>query len=56
MIFIVTRCDDCPFMRMVDNERTCYIATPRHRPIPAEDDRPTWCKMRKEQVIVRDFK
>jgi hypothetical protein len=56
MIFVVTKCVDCPFLSMINNERTCNIATPCHRPIPIEDARPSWCKMRKEQIIVRDFK
>jgi len=56
MIFVVTKCDECPFMSMVDGLRACNVAIPRYRPIPPEDVRPTWCKMRKEQIIVRDFK
>jgi len=56
MIFIVTKCADCPFMAVVNGERTCNIATPRQRPITEDEDRPFWCKMRKEQIIVRDFK
>ncbi len=56
MIFVVTKCADCPFMAVVNGERTCNIATPRQRPITEDEDRPFWCKMRKEQIIVRDFK
>lgn len=56
MIIIATRCVDCPFMSVVNEEQTCNIAVPRNRPITGDEDRPTWCKMRKEQVIVRDYK
>jgi len=56
MIFVVTRCDDCPFLALVDGLRACNIATPRLRPLPEDEERPSWCKMRKEQIIVRDFR
>lgn len=56
MIIIVTKCSECPFLSIVDSQSVCNVATPRYRPILCEEDRPTWCKMRKEQVIVRDFK
>jgi len=56
MIFVVTKCADCPFLSMVDGHRACNIAIPHHRPIPDDEERPSWCKMRKEQIIVRDFK
>lgn len=56
MIFVVTKCADCPFLNMVNGHRACNIATPQQRPIPDDEARPSWCKMRKEQIIVRDFK
>lgn len=34
----------------------CVIATPPMRPIVEETDRPSWCKLYKEQIIVRDFR
>jgi hypothetical protein len=47
---------ECPFWRQDGNERMCVIATPPMRPILTEEtDRPSWCKLRKEQIIVRDF-
>lgn len=42
-------------MAMADGVRVCNIAIPYQRPI-GDEERPTWCKLRKEQVIVRDFK
>lgn len=56
MIFVVTKCVECPFLSMANSQRVCNVATPRHRPITGDEDRPSWCKMRKEQIIVRDFK
>jgi hypothetical protein len=56
MIFVVTKCADCPFMSTVDGHRACNIAIPHQRPIADDEERPSWCKMRKEQIIVRDFK
>jgi len=56
MIFVVTKCDDCPLLSIVDGQRACNIGPPSHRPIPQEEVRPSWCRMRKEQIIVRDFK
>lgn len=56
MIFVVTKCADCPFLSMVNGQRVCNIAIPYQRPISEDEVRPSWCKMRKEQIIVRDFK
>jgi hypothetical protein len=53
---VVSRCDECPFLSTVEGRRVCNVGPPAHRPIPDEDDRPFWCRMRKEQIIVRDFK
>lgn len=56
MILVVTKCMECPFWRQDGNERMCVIATPPMRPILTEEtDRPSWCKLRKEQIIVRNF-
>lgn len=57
MVLVVTKCLECPFLRREGAERLCVIATPPMRPILTEDnDRPMWCKLRKEQIIVRDFR
>lgn len=53
---VVTACEECPFMSVLEGRRACNVATPSQRPIPEEDERPFWCKLRKEQIIVRDFK
>jgi len=53
---VVERCNQCPFLSFVNGRRACNVATPCRRPIFDEDERPTWCKMLKEQIIVRDFK
>lgn len=59
MIMIVKTCDDCPFChRNAPGEapKACVVSTPRFRPILDDDgDRPQWCKLRKEQFIVREF-
>ncbi|MDY0275887.1 MAG: hypothetical protein RBR42_10720 [Desulfomicrobium sp.] len=56
MIFVITQCTDCPFLHLVDGQKTCNVALPKGRPITPDVDRPVWCKLRKEQIIVRDFK
>jgi hypothetical protein len=56
MIFVVTKCADCPLMSMEEGRRACNVGPPSGRPIPEEDERPSWCRMRKEQIIIRDFK
>ena len=53
---VVTACGECPFLSIVEGRRVCNIGPPSQRPIAEEDDRPSWCRMRKEQIIVRDFK
>ena len=53
---VVTACNECPFLSLVEGRRVCNVGPPSQRPIPDEDDRPSWCRMRKEQIIVRDFK
>jgi hypothetical protein len=55
MILVVTKCMQCPFMRRENNEKCCIIATPPMRPILSDEERPPWCTLRKEQIIVRDF-
>ena len=56
MIFVVTKCDDCPCLNEKNGQRGCNAAIPRNRPIPEGEDRPFWCKLYKEQIIVRDYK
>lgn len=53
---VATKCEECPFLSTVDGQRGCNVAIPRQRPIADDEERPFWCKMRKEQIIVRDFK
>lgn len=53
---VVAACNDCPFLSLVEGRRVCNIGPPSQRPIAEEDDRPSWCRMYKEQIIVRDFK
>jgi hypothetical protein len=56
MIIIATVCKECPFSSIEKGKRVCNISLPKHRAVETEDDRPFWCRLRKEQVIVRDFK
>ncbi|MBE1424422.1 hypothetical protein H4684_001052 [Desulfomicrobium macestii] len=56
MIFVVTKCANCPLLSYVEGQRVCNVGPPSQRPIPEADERPTWCRMRKEQIIIRDFK
>jgi hypothetical protein len=57
MIFVVSKCVDCPFHQVVDGIRKCKVASVVYQHIPAEEKkRPEWCPLRKEQMIVRDKK
>lgn len=56
MIFVITKCVDCPFLNLANGKKTCNVALPKGRPIELDTERPAWCKLRKEQIIVRDFK
>ena len=56
MIIIATACGQCPFLSLEEDRRVCNISLPKHRPVDDESGRPSWCRLRKEQVIVRDFK
>ncbi len=57
MIFVITKCKDCPFHQVCDGKRSCSVASVVHQEIPAEvTKRPEWCPLYKEQMIVRDKK
>lgn len=53
MIVVVRNCSDCPFCSKGDPAR-CSVSTPKHRPLDIKLDRPSWCPLRREQVIVRE--
>lgn len=55
MIVVVKKCKNCPFLTSVDDNIWCNISTPKGRPVRLDEDRPTFCPLRKEQVIVREF-
>ena len=54
MIFVIKRCDQCPFANKEEGPMACSVATPKNRPLHEYPERPTWCKLRKEQIIVRE--
>ena len=57
MIFVITKCTDCPFHQVHDGKRSCSVASVVHQEILAEvKKRPEWCPLYKEQMIVRDKK
>jgi len=56
MILVITKCDQCPLCVKTTTERMCNVATPPRRPIHDDAVRPTWCPLRKEQIVIRDFK
>jgi len=56
MIIIVKQCLDCPFFASKDEKLgICSVSTPRHRLVAKDADRPSFCLLRREQVIVRLF-
>ncbi|THB65819.1 MAG: hypothetical protein D6E12_11830 [Desulfovibrio sp.] len=60
MIIVTRKCDDCPFCQPVcppEEVRRCAISNPPRRPIHEVegDERPSFCPLRREQIIVREF-
>ena len=53
MIIAVKDCKSCPFMQLAD-PALCKVSTPKNRPLDPALDRPTWCPLRREQMIVRE--
>ena len=48
----VAECENCPFY-YEDGKRRCNVANPKGRPILSEGERPVWCALRKEVIVVR---
>ena len=48
----VDECDHCPFF-FQNEKRRCNIANPKGRPILTDGERPVWCVLRKEVVVIR---
>lgn len=55
MIVVVKRCKDCPFLTQVEDNVWCNASTPKGRPVDPEAQRPSFCPLRREQVIIREF-
>jgi len=55
MIVIVRKCKDCPCLTQVDANVWCNASTPKGRPVDPEADRPSFCPLRREQIIIREF-
>ena len=64
MIVVVKNCDVCPFALPQPGQeceggpqvcQTCALSTPKFRSLFEFPKRPEWCKLRREQVIVREF-
>jgi hypothetical protein len=56
MIIVVKKCKNCPFLTFRDEKQRCSASNPTGRPVaPDEVDRPSFCPLRREQVIVREF-
>jgi hypothetical protein len=56
MIIVIRKCAECPMMRNREQGEVCAVSTPKERPIPEVAQRPNWCPLRREQIIVREFK
>lgn len=57
MILVIRKCSDCPLRRTEEKVTVCALAAPGNRPIPKDtEDRPRWCPLRNEQIIIREFK
>lgn len=56
MIIVVKRCKGCPFLTFGEEMHRCNASNPTGRPVaPEEVERPSFCPLRREQVIVREF-
>lgn len=53
MILVIQKCVDCPFCTQGEPAH-CSVSTPKHRPLDTKHQRPSWCPLRREQVIVRE--
>lgn len=54
MIYVIGKCDECPFCVVHEEYKTCNVATPKFRKMELAVERPMWCALRREQVIVRE--
>ncbi|WP_456325946.1 hypothetical protein [Desulfonauticus submarinus] len=55
MVIVVKDCNKCPFCtKLDDNKKLCNITFPPYREIKG-NNLPSWCPLKKEQVIVRNF-
>ncbi len=58
MIYVVTRhCTECPFLTESEGVKICNASMPPKRPVgkePAKAERPSWCVLRREKVIVSE--
>ena len=55
MIMVVKTCKDCPFLTNVNESVWCNVSMPIGRPVDPKLERPSFCPLRREQVIVRAF-
>jgi hypothetical protein len=56
MLYVVKKCVECPFFAPKDEKLgTCGASIPRFRLVDKDEDRPSFCVLRREQVIVREF-
>ncbi len=57
MIIVVTNCKECPFVFQGEQYPECNVSTPKRRPLDPDTydrSRPSFCPLRREQVIVRE--
>ena len=55
MILIARKCRDCPFLLELPDSLRCNISSPPRRQVADDPERPSFCPLRREQVIVREF-
>lgn len=55
MIRIVRSCTGCPFCSFQEKQGFCSMSVIDFRPIPDDEmkARPSWCPLRREQIIIR---
>lgn len=55
MIVIVRKCQECPCLTQTDDNAWCNASTPKGRPVDPKAERPSFCPLRREQIIIREF-
>jgi hypothetical protein len=54
MIIVAKVCAECPFCQKKEDIWECKVSTPKERPVADLPERPSFCPLRREKVIVQE--